>query len=54
MDPVKTRGPCFVLSRPRAPNISTNTHDPPLFGTGNYNDPPPPFYLPASYRLIQN
>ena len=49
--PSQDKGSMFCTFPP-TPNFSTNTHDPPLFGTGNYNDPPPQFYLLASYILI--
>ena len=52
--PSQDKGSMFCTFPP-TPNFSTNTHNPPLFGTGNYNDPPPsPFCLLASYKLIQN
>ena len=39
--PSQDKGSMFCTFPP-TPNFSTNTHDPPLFGTGNYNTPPPP------------
>ena len=53
MDPVKTRDPCFVLSRP--PLIFLQIHmTHPYLELEIIMTPLPPFYLLASYRLIQN
>ena len=52
MDPVKTRDPCFVLSRP--PLIFLQIHMTHPYLELEIIMTPPTFYLLVSYRLIQN